>query len=237
MLLAISVILWSWGLLSRRPMLCRQGMQKGRCCVLFSDLKVFLLRPPTPSAPPPALPLMSGQNTESHVTDGAVERNNSSTEATESSNGCLHHPAGWTEHPSSREDVGTKEEMGGEWESTTVELTGTLECGSSSEDCSKEKYDDRTSLNSCTDSGVRSPLCRICFQGPEQVSSLRPLVTTYSLYPFILPPFQYCQIRLLSAASVCCETWSQPFHFTLLGLLHSIMCRQKAVSYQILMMA
>lgn len=165
MLLDISVILWCRLLLSRR-----QGMQKGRCCVLFSDLKVFLLRPPTPSAPPPALPLMSVQNTESHVTAGAVERNNSSAEATESSNGCLHNPAGCTEHLSSREDVGTKEEMGGEaWESTMVESPDNLDCGSFSEDYSKEKYDDRTSMFSCTDSGVRSPLCRICFQGPEQV--------------------------------------------------------------------
>lgn len=188
MLLAVSIILWSWGLLSRRPMLCRQGMQKGRCCVLFSDLKVFLLRPPTPSAPPPALPLMSGQNTESHVTDGAVERNNSSTGATEGTNGCLHHPAGWTEHSSSREDAGTKDQMGDEeWESTMVELTGTLECGSSSEDCSKEKYDERTSLNSCTDSGVRSPLCRICFQGPEQVSTTisHHCVVFHAFYTFV----------------------------------------------------
>ncbi|XP_076159848.1 E3 ubiquitin-protein ligase MARCHF4 [Alosa pseudoharengus] len=175
MLLAISVILWCWGLLSRRPMLCRQGMQKGRCCVLFSDLKVFLLRPPTPSEPPPALPLMSTLNTESHVTAGTVERNNSSAGATESTNGCLHNPAGWTEPPSSGENVGTKEEMGGEErESTTMELPGTLDCGSSSEDNSKEKYDERTSLNSCTDSGVRSPLCRICFQGPEQGELLSP---------------------------------------------------------------
>ncbi|XP_041937128.1 E3 ubiquitin-protein ligase MARCHF4 isoform X1 [Alosa sapidissima] len=175
MLLAISIILWCWGLLSRRPMLCRQGMQKGRCCVLFSDLKVFLLRPPTPSEPPPALPLMSTLNTESHVTAGTVERNNSSAGATESTNGCLHNPAGWTEPPSSGENVGTKEEMGGEeWESTTMELPGTLDCGSSSEDNSKEKYDERTSLNSCTDSGVRSPLCRICFQGPEQGELLSP---------------------------------------------------------------
>ena len=60
--------------------------------------------------------------------------------------------------------------MGGEaWESTMVESPDNLDCGSFSEDYSKEKYDDRTSMFSCTDSGVRSPLCRICFQGPEQV--------------------------------------------------------------------
>ncbi|KAL1021741.1 hypothetical protein UPYG_G00017400 [Umbra pygmaea] len=49
-----------------------------------------------------------------------------------------------------------------------------LDYCSSSEDCSKEKYDERLSLNSCTDSGVRTPLCRICFQGPEQGEMLSP---------------------------------------------------------------
>ncbi|XP_062383473.1 E3 ubiquitin-protein ligase MARCHF4 isoform X2 [Sardina pilchardus] len=119
---------------------------------------------------------MSAPNTENHVTEGTAERNNSPAGATESTNGCLHNPAGWTEPPSSGENVGTKEEeMGGEeWKSTTMELPGTLDCGSSSEDNSKEKYDERTSLNSCTDSGVRSPLCRICFQGPEQGELLSP---------------------------------------------------------------
>uniref|UniRef100_UPI003AAABB3A E3 ubiquitin-protein ligase MARCHF4 n=1 Tax=Centroberyx gerrardi TaxID=166262 RepID=UPI003AAABB3A len=45
---------------------------------------------------------------------------------------------------------------------------------SSSEDCSKEKLDERMSLNSCSDSGFRTPLCRICFQGPEQGELLSP---------------------------------------------------------------
>ncbi|XP_063068115.1 E3 ubiquitin-protein ligase MARCHF4 isoform X3 [Engraulis encrasicolus] len=117
---------------------------------------------------------MSGQNTESHGAAGAEEWNNTSTGATESSNGCLHNPAGWTGCPSSRDDAGTKHMGGDDWGSTTVEPPGNLDCGSSSEDCSKDKYDDRTSLNSCTDSGLRSPLCRICFQGPEQGELLSP---------------------------------------------------------------
>lgn len=41
--------------------------------------------------------------------------------------------------------------------------------GSSSEDCTKEKLDERASLESCTESGARTPLCRICFQGADQV--------------------------------------------------------------------
>ncbi|XP_017567594.1 E3 ubiquitin-protein ligase MARCHF4 [Pygocentrus nattereri] len=64
----------------------------------------------------------------------------------------------------------------------TGESTG--EDGSSSaEDCPKEKVDilekldklgERLSLSSCTDSGARTPLCRICFQGPEQGELLSP---------------------------------------------------------------
>ncbi|XP_072513339.1 E3 ubiquitin-protein ligase MARCHF4 [Salminus brasiliensis] len=52
--------------------------------------------------------------------------------------------------------------------------------GSPAEDCTKEKVDkldklgERLSLSSCTDSGARTPLCRICFQGPEQGELLSP---------------------------------------------------------------
>uniref|UniRef100_A0AAY4DRT4 RING-type E3 ubiquitin transferase n=1 Tax=Denticeps clupeoides TaxID=299321 RepID=A0AAY4DRT4_9TELE len=48
------------------------------------------------------------------------------------------------------------------------------DCCSSPEDLSKEKYAERASLNSGTESGVRTPLCRICFQGPEQGELLSP---------------------------------------------------------------
>ncbi|KAJ1065005.1 hypothetical protein K5549_005814 [Capra hircus] len=46
---------------------------------------------------------------------------------------------------------------------------GALEKGSaSSDDFCKGKAEDRYSLGSSLDSGMRTPLCRICFQGPEQ---------------------------------------------------------------------
>ncbi|XP_068075494.1 E3 ubiquitin-protein ligase MARCHF4 isoform X1 [Danio rerio] len=61
-----------------------------------------------------------------------------------------------------------------DWTHSVVDPPRTLDCCSSSEDCSKEKLDERLSLNSCTDSGVRTPLCRICFQGPEQGELLSP---------------------------------------------------------------
>ncbi|XP_016132579.1 E3 ubiquitin-protein ligase MARCH4-like [Sinocyclocheilus grahami] len=151
MLLAIGVIVWCWGLLSRRPMLRRQDKQKGRCCVLFSDLKVFLLRPPAPSASPPAFTPMNEINAEGNATSSATERNSLA-------NGHYQPVAGEAVDTRGSED----------WSHSGVDSPRTLDCCSSSEDCSKEKLDERLSLNSCTDSGVRTPLCRICFQGPEQ---------------------------------------------------------------------
>ncbi|XP_051558495.1 E3 ubiquitin-protein ligase MARCHF4 [Myxocyprinus asiaticus] len=155
MLLAISVIVWCWGLLSRRPMLRRQGKQKGGCCVLLSDLKVFLLRPPAPSASPPALTPMNELNAEGNAASSATESNSLA-------NG-HYQPTGWTPTGEAEDTRETED-----WTHRT------LDCCSSSEDCSKEKVDERLSLNSCTDSGVRTPLCRICFQGPEQGELLSP---------------------------------------------------------------
>ncbi|XP_051560566.1 E3 ubiquitin-protein ligase MARCHF4-like [Myxocyprinus asiaticus] len=161
MLLAIGVIVWCWGLLSRRPMLRRQGKQKVRCCVLLSDLKVFLLRPPAPSASPSALTPMNELNAEDNATSSATESNSLA-------NG-HYQPAGWTP-TGEAEDTRENED----WTHNAVDPPRTLDCCSSSEDCSKEKLDERLSLNSSTDSGVRTPLCRICFQGPEQGELLSP---------------------------------------------------------------
>ncbi|KAJ4933485.1 hypothetical protein JOQ06_030313 [Pogonophryne albipinna] len=47
-------------------------------------------------------------------------------------------------------------------------------CSSSSDDCSKGKLEERFSLTSYSESGFRTPLCRICFQGPEQGELLSP---------------------------------------------------------------
>uniref|UniRef100_A0A4W4F3G6 RING-type E3 ubiquitin transferase n=1 Tax=Electrophorus electricus TaxID=8005 RepID=A0A4W4F3G6_ELEEL len=159
MLLTVGVIVWCWGLLGR-PMLHRQGKQKSRCRVLFSDLKVFLLRPPTPSAPPPAFTPMNGLNTEGNATSSAAGTNGSLA------NG-HHQPAGRSaaSPPPGEASEGRESE---DW------APRSLDGCSSSEDCSKEKFDERLSLNSCTDSGVRTPLCRICFQGPEQGELLSP---------------------------------------------------------------
>lgn len=173
MLLSLWVVVWCWGLLSRRPtLLRRQGMSKGRCCVLFSDLKVFLLRPPVP-APPPAIIPMNGQYTDSNGSgtgiDVAADNSNSAASAPPPEADGYAAPVPPTGEPHS---AGTNEPKATEeWQHATGQ-TGPLDYGSSEEDCFKAKCEERFSLNSRTDSGVRTPQCRICFQGPEQVSGL-----------------------------------------------------------------
>ncbi len=135
-------------------MLRRQGKQKGRCCVLFSDLKVFLLRPPAPSESPPAFTPMNELNGDGNATSSATDSNSFA-------NGHYQPVAGEAADTRGSED----------WTHGGADSPRTPDCCSSSEDCSKEKLDERLSLNSCTDSGIRTPLCRICFQGPEQVKS------------------------------------------------------------------
>ncbi|KAK3530259.1 hypothetical protein QTP86_020116 [Hemibagrus guttatus] len=131
---------WCRSSLSRLPMLRREGKQRGRRCrVLFSDLKALLLRPP----PPPAPSAMNGAPSA--------------------------HGASPTER--TRDEVlpdaaaAAAAEWAGEAEQSATESP---DGGSSSEDCTKEKLDERASLESCTESGARTPLCRICFQGADQ---------------------------------------------------------------------
>ncbi|XP_042170836.1 E3 ubiquitin-protein ligase MARCHF4 [Oncorhynchus tshawytscha] len=175
MLLSLGVVVWCWGLLSRRPMLLRrQGMSKGRCCVLFSDLKVFLLRPPVP-APPPVIIPMNEQYTDSNGSgigiDVAIDNSNSAASAPSPEADGYATPGPPTGEPPS---AGTNEPKATEeWQHATGQ-TGPLDYGSSEEDCSKEKCEERFSQNSRTDSGVRTPQCRICFQGPEQGELLSP---------------------------------------------------------------
>ncbi|KAJ8352339.1 hypothetical protein SKAU_G00238150 [Synaphobranchus kaupii] len=149
-------------------MLRGQGMLKGRCRFLFSDLKVFLLRPP---APPLTFIPMNGQNTDSHANGvagtGSFADNNNTLVSAPELEGSTAPPTGGAAGP----DEDTVAEG---WPSTAAGRPGTLDCSSSSDDCFKEKSEERFSLTSCTDSGFRTPSCRICFQGPEQ--SVVPLV-------------------------------------------------------------
>uniref|UniRef100_A0A8B9T4Q0 RING-type E3 ubiquitin transferase n=1 Tax=Anas platyrhynchos TaxID=8839 RepID=A0A8B9T4Q0_ANAPL len=61
-----------------------------------------------------------------------------------------------------------------EWGSPAGEPPASLPSSTSSDDFGKGKAEDRYSLGSSVDSGIRTPLCRICFQGPEQGELLSP---------------------------------------------------------------
>ncbi|XP_053296363.1 membrane associated ring-CH-type finger 4b [Pleuronectes platessa] len=150
-------------------MLRSQGMLKSRCCVLLGDLRVLLLGPPAPPTPLPPLTPMSGQTAESHETGVAVPDNNNTLTGS-------HQQAGdRTDLPSA--EPGAAGPPGGDragWVDA-AELSAALRgCSSSSDDCSKGKLEERFSLTSYTESGFRTPLCRICFQGPEQGELLSP---------------------------------------------------------------
>lgn len=145
-------------------MLRSQGMLKSRCCVLLGDLRVLLLGPPAPPTPLPTLTPMSGQTTESHETGVTVPENNNTLTRSHQQH------AGERVAPPA---AGATEQPGGErtaWVDA-AELSAALRgCSSSSDDCSKGKLEERFSLTSYTESGFRTPVCRICFQGPEHVS-------------------------------------------------------------------
>lgn len=144
-------------------MLRSQGMLKSRCCVLLGDLRVLLLGPPAPPTPLPPLTPMSGQTTESHETGVTVpDNNNTLTRSHEHAGERVAPPAAGATGPPGGERPGWVD---------AAELSAALRgCSSSSDDCSKGKLEERFSLTSYTESGFRTPLCRICFQGPEHVS-------------------------------------------------------------------
>ncbi|TRZ23720.1 hypothetical protein HGM15179_003427 [Zosterops borbonicus] len=139
-------------------MLRNQGLLKCRCRMLFNDLKVFLLRrppAPPPPSPPPPLPMPGG----AEAAAGAAP------------------PGG--RGPGWRAAGGGGGGGGGspaaeEWGSPAGEPPASLPSSTSSDDFGKGKAEDRYSLGSSVDSGIRTPLCRICFQGPEQGELLSP---------------------------------------------------------------
>lgn len=145
-------------------MLRSQGMLKNRCCVLLGDLRVLLLGPPAPSTPLPPLTPMNGQTTESREAGVTVpDNNNTLTRSHQQHAGDRGGPAATgAAGPTIGERAGWVDAA-----ELSVALRG---CSSSSDDCSKSKLEERFSLTSYTESGFRTPVCRICFQGPEHVS-------------------------------------------------------------------
>lgn len=166
MLFSSSTFAWCCELLAGDSLMLRsQGMLKSRCCVLLGDLRVLLLGPPAPPTPLPPLTPMSGQTTESHETGVTVpDNNNTLTRSHQHAGDRVAPPAAGatTGPPPGGERLGWVD---------AAELSAALRgCSSSSDDCSKGKLEERFSLTSYTESGFRTPVCRICFQGPEHVS-------------------------------------------------------------------
>jgi len=133
-------------------MLRNQGLLKCRCRMLFNDLKVFLLRrppAPPPPSPPPPLPMPGGAEAGA---GGAAPLGGRGP--------------GWRAAAAG----GGAGRPGAEgWGRPAGEPPASLPSSTSSDDFGKGKAEDRYSLGSSVDSGIRTPLCRICFQGPEQV--------------------------------------------------------------------
>ncbi|XP_074515620.1 E3 ubiquitin-protein ligase MARCHF4-like [Sebastes fasciatus] len=152
-------------------MLRSQGMLKSRCCVLLGDLRVLLLGPPAPQTPLPPLTPMSVQ---SHETGVAVPDNNNTLTRSHQQQQQAGDRVAPPPAAAAEEATGPP---GGErpgWVDA-AELSSALRgCSSSSDDCSKSKLEERYSLTSYSESGFRTPLCRICFQGPEYGELLSP---------------------------------------------------------------
>lgn len=118
-------------------MLRGHGMLKSRCCVLFSDLKVFLLGPQAHTSP------MSGQT--ARISPYASDNNNTLR---------AHRLRHWST-PSTEDAAGPE-----------AAADGSGWTGAAAEEFSKDRRDDRFSFISYAEG---TPVCRICFQGPEQV--------------------------------------------------------------------
>lgn len=179
MLIPLSGLLWWWwcccccawyhcGLCAPAPQMLRhQGLLKCRCRMLFNDLKVFLLRRP----PPAPLP-MHGE-----PQPPGLAANNNTLPALGA--------GGWAGWRGPRERMGRETpplppppplppSVEDDWGGPATEPPASLLSSASSDDFCKGKTEDRYSLGSSLDSGMRTPLCRICFQGPEQVRPFSP---------------------------------------------------------------
>nr|XP_033802414.1 E3 ubiquitin-protein ligase MARCH4 [Geotrypetes seraphini] len=174
-------------------MLRHQGLLKCRCRMLFNDLKVFLLgRPP----PAPALPMNSGECDPSYPRAGAAANNNTLSalrRAWSASAGGAPPDQDWS---------------GAAAPDSRPQPPPALLSSASSDEFWKGKAEDRYSLGSI-DSGMRTPLCRICFQGPEQGELLSPCRCDGS----VRCTHQPCLIKWISErGSWSCELCYYKYH-------------------------
>lgn len=159
----------SHGAANSSVMLRGPDMLKSRCCVLFGDLKVLLLRPP--SAVTVSLP-MTGHVPDSHGVPSDISGPDDNTLTAHQGPGDIRTapPPGGASGPERDRLAG-----GSGWVDA-AEPPGVLHCSSSSDSWAKDKLEQRFSLCSYSESGsLRTPVCRICFQGPETVILDRPL--------------------------------------------------------------
>ncbi|XP_075386363.1 E3 ubiquitin-protein ligase MARCHF4 [Tenrec ecaudatus] len=155
----------SCGLCALGPQMSRhQGLLKCRCRMLFNDLKVFLLRRP----PPAPLPMHGDPQ------PPGLAANNNTLPALGAGGW-----AGWRgpgegvvrETPPPPLPPSVEDDWG---DPATGPPASPLSPASSDDFFGKGKAEDCYSLGSSLDSGMRTPLCRICFQGPEQGELLSP---------------------------------------------------------------
>ncbi|KAM8934824.1 E3 ubiquitin-protein ligase MARCHF4 isoform 2-T2 [Pelodytes ibericus] len=170
-----------------------QGHLKCRCRMFFNDLKVFLLRRPPPS---PSLPMNS---TECDLGSGVgLPANNNTLTA--------------LGRPWRAPIAGTTSEEDWRYPTTAAGLQHqpmSMISSTSSDEFCKGKAEDRYSLASSLDSGMRTPLCRICFQGPEQGELLSPCRCDGS----VRCSHQPCLIRWISErGSWSCELCYYKYH-------------------------
>ncbi|XP_012986558.3 membrane-associated ring finger (C3HC4) 4 [Esox lucius] len=147
-------------------------MLKNRCGVLFGDLKVLLLRPPVPARSSIPMSGYTPDRLEAVVPFVVDVANNNNTFRTH-----LGPSETWPSAPPAGGASGTEgdRQVGASGWVDSVEPLRVLGGSSSSDSWARDKLEQRFSLGSYSDSGgVRSPVCRICFQGPETGELLSP---------------------------------------------------------------
>eukprot|EP00063_Salmo_salar_P046457 XP_014021292.1 PREDICTED: E3 ubiquitin-protein ligase MARCH4-like isoform X3 [Salmo salar] len=138
-------------------------MLKSRCCVLFGDLKVLLLRTPTPVSIP-----TTGHIPDSHVVPSEVSVPDNNTLTAHEGQRDV-----WTAPPPGAANGPERDRLSGWVDAAATEPSEVLHCSGSSDSWAKDKLEQRFSLCSYSESGsIRTPVCRICFQGPETWQSI-----------------------------------------------------------------
>ncbi|XP_018408071.1 PREDICTED: E3 ubiquitin-protein ligase MARCH4 [Nanorana parkeri] len=214
MFLRTVLLLWCCGLLSPRQMSRHQGLLKCRCRMLFNDLKVLLLRRPPQT---PSLPMNS---TECDLgAGGALAANNNTLTAL---------GRAWRVPGSgatSEEDWCYPATAPGLQHQPTSVVSST-----SSDEFYKGKNEDRYSLGSL-DSGMRTPLCRICFQGPEQGELLSPCRCDGS----VKCSHQPCLIKWVSErGSWSCELCYYKYHVIAISTKNPLQVKWQAISLTVI---